>query len=419
MWASTYDAVGNRKQKTSTLPGFPGGLLNYNANDQLATDTYDADGNTIGSGANTGANGYVYDFENHLIQQAGISIVYDGDGNRASKTVGGVTTTYLVDTQSPTGYAQVLQETFNGARGTSYELSHTYVYGLEQISQRRYYFANNQGNYANAYYVHDGHGSVRALTDPTGAVTDTYDYDAFGNLIHSTGTTQNVYLYSGEQYDPDLNLYYNRARYLNTSTGTFWTMDTYEGFDQDPGSLHKYLYVEADPTTLLDRTGHFLVSTTIYGNTVHAKVTAQFLQEFKDGRADESIDSILGTDAGISGALRPDLVSPSTGEAYEIASVLGAEVRFWKLLDEVYTFNKYDPLKRTWTTGSSFIPEPLIKLDPLTFAIVDPPVAGVIVYTVVNAGEIYFLAAIAVKSMLPQLETETGTALTFAAEGVF
>src|SRR3974390_2904042 len=28
-----YDAVGNRKQKVSTIPGYPGGLLNYNAND--------------------------------------------------------------------------------------------------------------------------------------------------------------------------------------------------------------------------------------------------------------------------------------------------------------------------------------------------------------------------------------------------
>jgi hypothetical protein len=46
-------------------------------------------------------------------------------------------------------------------------------------------------------------------------VTDTYDYDAFGNLIHSTGTTPNNYLFAGEQFDPDLNLYYNRARYLN------------------------------------------------------------------------------------------------------------------------------------------------------------------------------------------------------------
>jgi hypothetical protein len=41
-----------------------------------------------------------------------------------------------------------------------------------------------------------------------------------------------------------------------------------------------------------------------------------------------------------------------------------------------------------------------------------------VVYSVVNAGEVYFLAAIALKSMAPRLETETGTALTFASEGV-
>src|SRR5438445_598627 len=79
----TYYPSGNRTQKTSTLPGMPGGLSNYNANDQLSTDTYDADGNTTASNG----NGYAYDFENHLIQQGGVSIVYDGDGNRASKTV--------------------------------------------------------------------------------------------------------------------------------------------------------------------------------------------------------------------------------------------------------------------------------------------------------------------------------------------
>src|SRR5437879_6403665 len=103
----TYDPVGNRTQKVSTLPGFPGGLTNYNANDQLTSDTYDANGNTT---ASIGL-GYAYDFENHLIQQGGISVVYDGDGNRASKTVAGVKTTYLVDTQNPTGYAQVITET--------------------------------------------------------------------------------------------------------------------------------------------------------------------------------------------------------------------------------------------------------------------------------------------------------------------
>jgi RHS repeat-associated protein len=68
----------------------------------------------------------------------------------------------------------------------------------------------------------------------------TYDYDAFGVLIHQTGTTHNTTLYSGEQFDPDLGLYFNRARYLNTSTGRFWTTHEYEGDDEAPTSLHKY-----------------------------------------------------------------------------------------------------------------------------------------------------------------------------------
>jgi RHS repeat-associated protein len=97
---------------------------------------------------------------------------------------------------------------------------------------------------------------VRVLTDTTGTVTDTYDYDAFGNLIHSTGTTANVYLYSGEQFDPDLHLYYNRARYLNVSTARFLTMDSSEGSDDRPISLHKYLYAGADSVNASDPSGH-------------------------------------------------------------------------------------------------------------------------------------------------------------------
>jgi hypothetical protein len=77
----THDMVGNRTQKGSTLPGYPGGLSNYNANDELATDAYDANGNTTVSNG----LGYVHDFENHPVQAgAGISYVYHGDGNRVS-----------------------------------------------------------------------------------------------------------------------------------------------------------------------------------------------------------------------------------------------------------------------------------------------------------------------------------------------
>jgi RHS repeat-associated protein len=83
----------------------------------------------------------------------------------------------------------------------------------------------------------------------------TYDYDAFGNLIHSTGTTPNNYLFASEQFDSDLHLYYNRARYLSTSTGRFWSMDTDEGDFASPPSLHKYLYAGNDPIDLSDPSG--------------------------------------------------------------------------------------------------------------------------------------------------------------------
>jgi hypothetical protein len=159
-----YDPVGNRTQKTSTLPGYPGGLSNYNANDELASDTYDADGNTtLSQGL-----GYAYDFENHLAQAgAGISIVYDGDGNRVSKTVAGVTTKFLVDEANATGYAQVVDE-LQGAT-----LARTYTWGLEQINELFPAGSPLSTNHSPLFYVFDGHGSVRALTEVNGNVTDT------------------------------------------------------------------------------------------------------------------------------------------------------------------------------------------------------------------------------------------------------
>jgi RHS repeat-associated protein len=236
----------DRLQKTSTLPGFPGASSTYNANDELTTDAYDADGNTVGSGLNTGTSGYVYDFENRLVQQGGISIVYDGDGNRVSKTTANATTQYLVDDENPTGYAQVMDEVQSSAA------TRTYTWGLDLISEHQ----TLNSTLTTSYYVFDGHGSVRALTNAAGAITDTYDYDAFGVLTHSTGTTPNNYLFAGEQFDPDLNLYYNRARYLSTNTGRFWTMDTNEADDWDPVSLHRYLYTGNDPVDRIDPSGH-------------------------------------------------------------------------------------------------------------------------------------------------------------------
>ncbi len=105
------------------------------------------------------------------------------------------------------------------------------------------------------FYRYDGFGSVRQLTDVTGAVTDTYDYDAWGNTVSQTGSTPNLYRYRGEQYDPDLNLYYLRARYFNPLTGRFLTLDPEAGRALDPRTLHKYLYAGGDSVNAIDPNG--------------------------------------------------------------------------------------------------------------------------------------------------------------------
>ena len=94
------------------------------------------------------------------------------------------------------------------------------------------------------------------------AATDTYDYDAFGNEVHSTGSTPNSYLYRGEQWDPDLGLYYLRARYYNPITGRFMSRDPNEpkvrdssGMPIDPKKWHKYLYAGGDPVNRFDPRG--------------------------------------------------------------------------------------------------------------------------------------------------------------------
>jgi len=146
-------------------------------------------------------------------------------------------------------------------------LSCRYTYGLDLISQTRL----EGGTPETWYYGYDGHGSVRTLVDASsGTITDSYDYDAYGMLLSSSsGSTPNNYRYSGEQWDQDLGAYYLRARYYKHETGRFWTMDTFEGNQQDPLSLHKYLYCAGNPVNMTDPSGNEVEPDQERGNQVH------------------------------------------------------------------------------------------------------------------------------------------------------
>jgi RHS repeat-associated protein len=238
------DPVGNRQSASSSLTGVNSGSFGYDADDRLTTETYDANGNVTSAG---GGMTFYFDSENHLVSMnsGAVTLLYDGDGNRVAKTVNGVTTRYLVDDLNPTGYPQVVEELSGGA------VQREYAYGLQRISEDQVI----SGTWTPSFYGYDGFGSVRQLTNAAGAVTDTYEYDAFGVTLASTGSTPNVYMYRGEQYDPDLGLYFLRARYYNSLTGRFLSRDPEFGKPANPKTLHKYLYAGGDPVNRLDPKG--------------------------------------------------------------------------------------------------------------------------------------------------------------------
>jgi RHS repeat-associated protein len=242
--------------QNSTLSGIATASATFDANDHLSTETYDNNGNTIVSGARS----FVYDFRNHLesMNDGAVTMVYDGDGRRVAKTVGGVTTRYLVDDLNPTHLPQVVEEVVNGT------VQRTYTYGLQRINEDQ----TLNGVWTPSFYGYDGFGSVRQLTDSTGTVTDTYSYDAWGNSFGSTGSTPNVYLYRGEQYDSDLQLYYLRARYFNPLTGRFISRDLI--LPRNNCNQHRYLYACSDPIGRIDPSG--LANLATYGMLVRTLV---------------------------------------------------------------------------------------------------------------------------------------------------
>jgi RHS repeat-associated protein len=210
------------------------------------TYTYDDDGNTRTRSDGVGMDTYAYDFENHMTRAVvgigtpgTIDFAYDADGLRVARTAAGTTTTFLFDRNRD--LAQVLVERTGAA-------AVTYTYGDDLI-------AMTQPGIGARYYAFDGQASTRQLTSAAGAVTDTYTYDAFGDLLAATGGTPNAHLFDGQALDANTGFYYLRARWYAHATGRFTTADPADGDTFDPGSLHRYLYAKADPVNNHDPTG--------------------------------------------------------------------------------------------------------------------------------------------------------------------
>ncbi|MCP3995400.1 MAG: RHS repeat-associated core domain-containing protein, partial [bacterium] len=237
----------------------------YDPRDRLLTEdgltrSWDENGNLTSTTGPQGAT-HTWDFENRLVRSelvdgTVIEHEYDPDGVRLSTRVTPSAgppqvTRYLVDPSHSLSSAgrgialsQVVAETDQDGFLTAY-----YVRGDDLLATLR--------PSGNRFFHADGLGSIRFLTDETGAVTDRYDFEAFGPVVDHQGADPNAYLFAGEQLDPNSGFYYLRARWLSVSHDRFLSQDPFAGLIADPMSLHRYLYARADPQTFVDPSGRY------------------------------------------------------------------------------------------------------------------------------------------------------------------
>ncbi len=146
--------------------------------------------------------------------------------------VNGQTTAFAMDLN--TGLTQVLSD------GTN-----TYIYGNGRIAQV---------NAGTEYFLGDALGSVRQLTNNSGAVTYASVYDPYGVTTQTSGASQTAYGFTNEYTSQGL--VYLRARYYAPGMGRFLTRDMWGGNPNVPISYNRWAYTYSNPVNLADPSGY-------------------------------------------------------------------------------------------------------------------------------------------------------------------
>jgi len=396
----SYDAVGNRVaascQKAATAGATSWAHTTsvssaFNANDQLTSSSSSLDGGTaqvqsyvydqngaektVASASGSSTNGW--NFEGKLTQTAsvdangvasgGSSNAFDAQGDRLSRVsdVGKTsqkTTSYLVD--SDTSYAQVVEERASDVSdaqgGPVLQARYVWGGGLAPLAMWR---RMGDGTFKLFFHLTDGQESVRQLTDASGAVTDSYFYDAWGNaLAGGSGTTENPFRYTGQQRDPD-GRYYLRARFYNPGMGRFLSHDPLLGDDEDPVSLHRYLYAGADGVNACDPSGQ--VEFSVLGVQMSINIGQTLTSMVGAGITSVAIDGsyalATGQEYGFLDAAESFAIGAITegfvnvlGKGLQIAAKL-YNARYGELALKAFDVEKFNPEiyqtgKRYWAT---------------------------------------------------------------------
>lgn len=293
----TRDAAGNIATRTETVAGVSHDYAytydNVGRLTQVTRDGVEVEGYAYagpGTGRTSEINtlrgltnrAYAYDKEDHLTSAGDASYTYDKDGFLTGKTVAGATTGYTyssrgeltrVDLPDGTVVAYVhdplgrrIAKKVGGTITEKYlwqgrtRLLAVYDGSNKLVSRFEYADARlpvamTQGS-TRYFLIYDQVGSLRAVTDASGGIVKTVDYDSFGNVVADSNAAFTVpFGFAGGLFDTDTGLTRFGFRDYDADVGRWTAKDPilFDGGDTD-----LYGYVINDPINGIDTTGEIV-----------------------------------------------------------------------------------------------------------------------------------------------------------------
>lgn len=211
-----------------------------------ATYQYDANGNTVQKLQGAGTWTYEWNAENQLVKldRNGVQVAanaYDPLGRRVEKAADDTLMTFAYDGNRALRHAA-------GSSTTTF----THGDGTDEP------FASEGASSVLGYLHADALGTILATTSSQGSILTSMRNDAWGQ---PQSGTSGPYSYAGREWDNEIALYFNRARFLDPKSGRFVSEDPI----RFQGGIDFYQYANGNPVLYRDPSGLRIMVCNRYG----------------------------------------------------------------------------------------------------------------------------------------------------------
>ena len=204
-------------------------------------------------------------------EQWQVSYSYDADGIRTEKNDDGVLHKYV------TQNGKVVRETI-GSGSTAKILD--FIYDESGRPFALNYSTNNGSTFTTYYYILNLQGDVVKLVNASGTASATYSYDAWGNLLSSSGSLASVnpLRYRGYYYDTETGWYYLQSRYYDPVIHRFINADAFASTGQGILGCNMFIYCGNAPLLNIDLGGNKYIE----NHPIHIVNSTTFQVEYSD-----------------------------------------------------------------------------------------------------------------------------------------